>query len=331
VYSVGARGEVLHALGKAAVILLIPVLVSLRPGAEIRRRAIFAFLGAMGVTLLISTLLWADVVPGGGLIKGVPGDAEVFKKHITQSTLMAYAAFAVVLVARDAADRRLKILLGALAALAACNVIFMVQGRTGLLILAALLLYSLIRAFRWRGALAAFSTLAATGSVVYLSPGTVIHERIQTTIQQINDWRTGKPATADNMRPESWGNSLEIVRRHPVIGVGTGGFPSAYARQVKGTSMRALEQPENQYLLVAVQLGATGLIALLALFAAQWHFAGLLATRTETELARGLVITFVVGCLFNSFLLDHTEALFYAWISGMLFSGRQPRTEGAAA
>ena len=95
--------------------------------------------------------------------------------------------------------------------------------------------------------------------------------------------------------------------------------------------MRALEQPENQYLLVAVQLGAVGLIALFALFAAQWYSAGLLATRIETELARGLVITFLVGCLFNSFLLDHTEALFYAWLSGMLFSGLRTRAEGAAA
>jgi hypothetical protein len=32
----------------------------------------------------------------------------------------------------------------------------------------------------------------------------------------------------------------------------------------------------------------------------------------------------VVGCLFNSFLLDHTEALFYAWLSGLLYAGLRP-------
>jgi hypothetical protein len=35
-----------------------------------------------------------------------------------------------------------------------------------------------------------------------------------------------------------------------------------------------------------------------------------------------------VGCLFNSFLLDHTESLFYAWMSGLLFAGLRPRQEG---
>jgi O-antigen ligase len=85
--------------------------------------------------------------------------------------------------------------------------------------------------------------------------------------------------------------------------------------------MMLVGQPENQYLLTAVQLGVFGLAALLALFAAQWRLAALLATRTETDIARGLVIFMVVGCLFNSFLLDHTEALFYAWLSGWLISG----------
>ncbi len=115
-----------------------------------------------------------------------------------------------------------------------------------------------------------------------------------------------------------------IIKAHPLFGVGTGGFAFAYAAQVKGTGMRPASQPENQYLLTAVQLGGMGLIALLGLFAIQWHLAGRLASRTDKDLARGLVILMVVGCLFNSFLLDHTEALFYAWLSGLLFSGLGP-------
>jgi hypothetical protein len=45
----------------------------------------------------------------------------------------------------------------------------------------------------------------------------------------------------------------------------------------------------------------------------------------DTDLARGLVVTMVVGCLFKSFLLDHTESLFYAWLSGLLYTGLRPR------
>jgi O-antigen ligase len=85
--------------------------------------------------------------------------------------------------------------------------------------------------------------------------------------------------------------------------------------------MLAVGQPENQYLLTSVQLGMFGLAALLALFFVQWQVAARIGSRTEAGLARGLVIVMAVGCMFNSFLLDHTEALFYAWLSGLLLTG----------
>ena len=33
---------------------------------------------------------------------------------------------------------------------------------------------------------------------------------------------------------------------------------------------------------------------------------------------------FVIGCMFNSLLLDHTEGLFFAWATGLLFAGLKP-------
>ena len=85
--------------------------------------------------------------------------------------------------------------------------------------------------------------------------------------------------------------------------------------------MMVASHPENQYLLTTVQLGGVGFAALLALFALHWHLAARLPARRDTDLARGLVLAIAVGCLFNSFLHDHTEALFYAWLSGLLYSG----------
>jgi hypothetical protein len=34
---------------------------------------------------------------------------------------------------------------------------------------------------------------------------------------------------------------------------------------------------------------------------------------------------FVVGCLFNSLLLDHTEGLFFVWMTALAFAGVEPR------
>lgn len=323
-YSMGEAKDVLHALDKASVILLIPILIALKPAQEFRDRALYAFMAAMLLTLVLSFLVWIGVVPEGGFIKGLRQDPAVFKKHITHGVLMAFAAFVFALAAIKAVKPGKKVLLAVLSGLAAFNVLFMVHGRTGQLVLLALLLYFLFSRLRWRGLVVAATASAAVGGTVYLAPSSALHQRVKTTIAEIQDWRAGKPATLANMRLEAWSNSLEIVRENPLLGVGTGGFAAAYAEQVEGTSVLPLEQPENQYLLTAVQLGAVGLAALVALFAFQWHLAARLATRADTDLARGLVLTMIVGCLFNSFLLDHTEALFYAWLSGLLHAGQRP-------
>lgn len=324
-YSLGTQADVLEALDKASTLLVIPLLISLGPGERQRDLALKAFLGALGLTLILSFLIWLELVPGAAFFKGFPYDPVVFKLKITHSVLMAFGAFALALAAREATAAHSRALLSLFAGLAAFNVLFMVQGRTGQLVMMALLLYFLVSLLRWRGLMAAVAAGLAIGGTVYLTPASSLHQRTLTTINEIQDWRAGKPATLANMRLETWGNSLEIVRRYPLIGAGTGGFAAAYAQQVEGTEMMVAVHSENQYLLTTVQLGAVGLAALLALFALHWHLAARLATRTDVALARGLVLAIAIGCLFNSFLHDHTEALFYAWLSGLLYARLRPR------
>jgi O-antigen ligase len=324
-YSIGERQEVLHAIDKASVLLLIPVLVSLRPPREFVDRAVNAFTAAMLLTLALSYLIWLGFLPAGGVIKGIPEDPSVFKLHITHSFLMAFAVLLFALKAREASRKGTRYFFALAAALAAVNVLVLVHGRTGQLVLLALAVYLLIAWLRWRGALAALIAGGAFAAVVYVSPSSALHERVTATVAEIADWRAGKPAQMRNMRLESWSNSLEIVREKPLVGVGTGGFAAAYAKHVEGTPMLLVGQPENQYLLTAVQLGAIGLAALLALFGAQWRLAGRLAMRRD--ITRGLVVAMAVGCFFNSFLRDHAEALFYAWLSGLLYAGLIGPTE----
>lgn len=329
-YSLGSAREVLHALDKAATLLLVPVLVSLQPGVEWLRRALIALLAALALTLLLSYPLWLGLMPEADFIKGFPYDPVVFKKKIGHSVLMAYGAFVLGLAAREAISARWRALLWLFCGLAAFNVLFMVWGRTGQLVLMALALYFLLTTYGRRGLLAAAAAGVVIGGAAYLAPSSSLHVRTQATIKEFEDWRAGKPDRLANARLEAWTNSVQLVRQHPLVGVGTGGFAAAYAKQVYGTSMPPLGQPENQYLLTTVQFGVVGLAALLALFASQWHLAARLGSRVETELARGLVILMVVGCFFNSFLSDHAHAHLYAWLSGMLFAGLRQRGESRA-
>jgi O-antigen ligase len=85
--------------------------------------------------------------------------------------------------------------------------------------------------------------------------------------------------------------------------------------------MDASENPHNEYLMVAVQLGLAGLALMLWLFLVQWRKAALLSGGFERSAARGLVLLILAASMVTSTLIDHTEGLFYVWMSALLFAG----------
>ncbi|WP_342227256.1 O-antigen ligase family protein [Rickettsiella endosymbiont of Rhagonycha lignosa] len=125
-------------------------------------------------------------------------------------------------------------------------------------------------------------------------------------------------------------NSFTIIKQHPLLGVGVGGFPQAY-KKTGGMVVVAntlLNDPHNSYLLIAVQLGIIGLVVyvLILLSAwievkklwrdpeAQWFAkATLLALVfngftdiTTTSTAFGNLYVILLSCFFSSILWDKT-------------------------
>jgi O-antigen ligase len=102
--------------------------------------------------------------------------------------------------------------------------------------------------------------------------------------------------------------------------VGTGGFRGAYQRQIGNSQMVVTDNPHNQYLLTGVELGLVGLVGLAAWLIIQWRMAARLPRRQERMLAYAMLLAITTGCLFNSFLADHSEGLFYVWTTALLFA-----------
>ena len=120
---------------------------------------------------------------------------------------------------------------------------------------------------------------------------------------------------------EFYYNSLKIIGENPLLGVGTGGFRNAYQRQIGNSPRVMTDNPHNQYLLTAVELGLMGLAGLAILFIIQWCMAARLPRGQERMLAYAMLLAITTGCLFNSFLADHSEGLFYVWTTAILFAG----------
>ena len=164
-YSIGTARDVLEALAKASRLLLIPALIFLLREPVWRERGIAAFLASMLVTLVLSYLLWLGVLSGKGWLKGVPLDPVAFKAHITHNVFMAFAAFLLAQAALDAATRPGRIVLAALCAAVVANVLLMVPGRTGIVVLLVLFVYFLCRRFRLKGLALAGIALGALAAV----------------------------------------------------------------------------------------------------------------------------------------------------------------------
>lgn len=317
----GNAAERLRYFSKYAVLLLPLVLIALPLADAQKQRAATAFgLGIM-LTLALSYAIWAGVDLPDWLSKN--NDASnpvVFKLHITHSFLVALGAFMFFVGALHARDRRWRWGLAFAAALAVVNLL-LVQGRTGQLVLLVLTGYLFIQRFRWRGVIIAGAVIAGAGIVVSQLPGATVLVRYSDGINEIQNWQYGnQDQSSMGLRMQYAATSLRIIGEHPLIGVGTGGFEHAYSQQIAGTAAQASNNPHNQYLLTTTQLGLPGLILLLAMFVVLWRTARRLPM-AEKVLARGLVLAYLVGNLFNSFLLDHAEKLLFAWAIGLLFSG----------
>ncbi len=327
--------EATRYLKKYRDLLFIPLFVVLFRGADTRRAGIYAFAGALLATVLLSFALRAGMPRPAWFVADqvfyVP-----FKHNLTHAFLVAFAAFLffqLALAARSRVERTAWVVAAALAIL---NLAFVVPGATGYVVAGSLLLYTGYALWRYRGLFMMIVIGVFAAAVVYQLSG-LARERIDRAIYEYSTWSTSKDSkSATRAYPDGRENSvglrlsfyrvtLRIIGDHPLIGVGTGGFPKAYAAYVQGSDPPTTANPHNEYLLFAAQLGLVGLLALLSLFYFHWRLAPRLATPLETHLARGLLLTIAVGCLFNSLLLDHTEGLLFAWMTGLLYGGYNPR------
>ncbi|MEQ1773347.1 MAG: O-antigen ligase family protein [Burkholderiales bacterium] len=301
---------------------IVPVFAYYFRDPVTRQRGLLAFAAAMTLVLACSFLVKFGVLEFGGPIKGTPLSPVVFKFRVTHNFLMAFSAFLFIRLAMASTLKAERVIFGVLGLLAVGNVTLMVEGATGYIILLALSLVLVFSVLPKRLAMVAIIAIPMIACVLAAVPGPFA-KRVSTITKEIEAWRPGTSAqySSAGLRLEFYKNTLEIVAEHPVVGVGTGGFPKAYAEKVRGTGMAETQNPHNEYLMIAAQTGLIGLLALLGLFAMQWIAAKRLPTRLETGLAHGLVVTMVIGCLLNSLLLDHTEGLFYAWLTGLLYGG----------
>jgi len=322
-YGTHYPGDGLRHLGKYVDLLFIPIFVTLFQDARMREIALRWFCAAMILTFAVAEMTMLGMLENNPVLLRAAEFPGAFKMSIAHGLLSAFAAFVFALLAQREPQLPQRLLFAVLALVAVKNVLVVAVSRTAYLVLAVLALYFFFTLFRKRGLVIAGLLMGAVFAVVY-GGSEVFRERVDTVFVESGESRSQWPSRESvTIRLEWYQRSLDIVLGHPLLGTGTGSFPRAYAEAIKDKKSVSTTNPHNEYLLIAVQTGLAGLVLLLHLFWQQLRMSARLATPVETQLARGLVLTIAIGCLFNSLLLDHTEGLLFAWLTGLLFAGLQ--------
>jgi O-antigen ligase len=198
---------------------------------------------------------------------------------------------------------------------------FITEGRTGqlvFLVLIAVLLFQFFSKNRLKAVLAICLLLPTFFAAGYFcSP--VFKQRLDTARQEVSRFREN-PNTSVGLRLLFWQNSWEIIREHPLLGVGTGGFNSAYARinKEKSPLSIATDNPHNQYVLVATMVGIPGVLALLTIFATMFRQAFVMSDHLQ-RVRFAFPLFFLTIMVTESYLKVYETAFFFSLFVAVLY------------
>jgi O-antigen ligase len=328
-------GERFHGLESFLRLTMIPVLFVQFRRSDLGWSVGAAFL-ASAVVLLATSYVMINLPNALTLGRGygVP-----VKDDIAQSGIFTLCAFALFRVAVDRwnEDRRgLAAACVALGLLFIANMIYVVTSRTALVVIPVLFVLFAFHLGLHRRSLRATAAYAAAGLAALAIAWMTSHDlraRVSVVSSEINEHMATGADTSSGARLEFWKYSLRIVSEAPVIGHGTGTIASEFRRHADGSAGATARNPHNQIFTVAIQLGAAGVLILLAMWAAHW----LMFTGSGLPAWIGMVVVTqnIVGCQFNSHLLDFTQGWLYVFgvgvFGGMVLRRNAERAAGAPA
>ena len=255
------------------------------------------------------------------------------KDYVIQSSEFLLCAFALTHLAISAwqADRRRQARAFALLALAFfANIAYVATARSTVVIFAAFLpLLAFQRVERKRALVVIAAGLVLAGLAWISSPN--LRERVLAVGQEIQQYQTENRENSSSWRLEFWKKSIRFIADAPLFGHGTGsvmGLFRSAATGESGLSATVTDQPHNQTLLIAVQLGLLGVALLFAMWLS--HLLLFRGRGLVSWLAVGVVVQNIVACLFNSYLFEFTLGWVYIFGVGVL-GGMVLRHDGRAA
>ncbi len=317
-------------------LLLLPVLYNI-VNKEYTKYYIYAFLIAIALTLILSYLVWFEVI--GSFMHAEPKNPTPFMSHVSYNPFLACAIY---LVAYEIFfNKKLsKLMLWLYSFFLVIMVInmFITEGRAGQIMFFAAMAILIVQYFIGQRikALIAISILLPGVFLTAYQTSDIFTQRVDQAINQFVGFDeiidldvTKKPhdvsyfyhQTAVGARMLFTMNSWKLFTENPLLGVGTGDFPIEYKKINELNSKGAPEanNPHNMYVLVLVQLGAVGLLSMLSIFYYQIKLSFNNPSRFIRDFGIALPLLFLLIMLSDSYLLGHYTGLLFVFFSSFLY------------
>lgn len=307
-------------LSKYSKLLWVPVLLSLLPDAQWRRRCLLAFMAAMGFILLsaFANVFWQ--LPWSRTQNlGWGQDHTVVGDYITQNIMMTFFVVVAIDLGRRALQAWQRTGWWLAALLGGVVVTQLSQGRTGyvLLILAvtAYIFWSLQGRRRWW-------TLLGLGAVlvVALASSNTVRQRVDLAVNEAAASETME-ITSIGGRVNFWKHTWELVTEKPLQGWGTGSYHTVWCEQVTkpGWCEFGRWHPHNQYLFFWMENGVLGAV-LFILLATATAWAARSARPQDRAILWAFAAIFAGDSLINSPLFSGRESHFFVLMLIVLYA-----------
>jgi O-antigen ligase len=327
--------ERLDGLSSFHRLLVIPLLLAQLRRSGQGRPVLIGFLISAVVLLgasVVHAILWLIKAPWiSGTWPGVP-----VKDYVAQSSFFLICFFGLLGAAvHEWRDERpiYALSIALLALLFLADISYVATGRTELVVVSILTAVFGLRYFGWKGTIGVLIAAAAFAAVVWAS-SPLIRIQVGRFAEDIRQYQASNVMTSSGIRLEFWRKSIAIVAQAPIIGHGTGTIYHEFVRASADEDpaiATVTNNPHQQILTVAVQIGLLGAAVLLAMWTAH------LALFRGSDLAAwiGLVVVAqnIISSLFNSHLFDFTHGWLYVFgvgvIGGMVLHqrSRPPRSQ----
>ncbi|WP_412757705.1 O-antigen ligase family protein [Legionella bozemanae] len=286
-------------VNKYSKLIFLPIFAVGFIKPQTRAWALNSYILSMLFTCILSILKINNLFINDFFTSLDPG--EVFYNHIVTGIMIALAVyFAGILLLQANTGKWLRSLYLSMIVFGSYQIFFINSGRAGYIIYGVLMCLLIVQKFPLRKALIGLVLfMSVSGLAFMLSP--VMQDGAYSLVNDLRLLKHNQTDTSLGYRYQFHRYAKTLFKKHPIVGVGTGGFQYHFIKDQPVPSWgHKLNEPHGQYWLILAELGLIG-IALFLFF---------IGTLFITALKLKEMKPFLLGMLVSFCLLCFSDTIF---------------------